>query len=571
MDIRNVPLSVYGSYMALAYYKEDKCNFRGVSDEGLYLKSLRGKSRSTPAVCKVIPLIDGKEVEFDYKADFFHIELNFEIGSIKICFDGDSRILFKVEGEKAGLRLDFMPASEYEYNFTLGTKEKPYHIINSYKTLTKYIVQSRDGKVELHQENSNTMLGSISSYIDVEPISGQCFTCVIEEIPTHMIKPTEKIYSYEVSKEETKNKFEAFHEAFPKVLSEYEEAYRDAIYVDWSCTVKKFGLLKRDGMYMSNNLFQGIWSWDHCFNALALANVHDELAWDQMMVLFDHQDESGQIPGSVSDSTVRWNFAKPPIHGLFFQEIMNKMEVTRIQLIEAFSCIEKQINFWLNFKDFDQDGICEYHHGNDSGYDNSTVFMEDFVVESPDLSAFLIKGMETLSIIAQKLGRDMEEKLWSDRADNLTKLTLEKFIRGDKIITYSGIEKNVLESQSILPYTLVILGKRLPEELKENIVNTLKNDFTTEYGLATEAVKSPYYNPNGYWRGPIWGPTMTLFIDGLKECGELEFAKELTEKFCKLVKKSGCAENFNAVTGDGLCDKAYTWTASSFIYLCQSL
>ena len=33
--------------------------------------------------------------------------------------------------------------------------------------------------------------------------------------------------------------------------------------------------------------------------------------------------------------------------------------------------------------------------------------MDDFVAESPDLSAFLIKAMETLAIIAEKLGRDM--------------------------------------------------------------------------------------------------------------------------------------------------------------------
>lgn len=571
MDIRNVPLSTYGSYMALAYYKEDKCNFRGVKDKGLYLKSLRGKSRTTPAVCRVIPLIDGNEVEFEYKADFFHIELNFEMGSIKICFDGDSRILFKIEGDNAGLRLDFMPASEYEYNFTLGSKERPYHIINSYKTLTKYVVHSKNGRADLHQETSKTMLGSISSYIDVEPIEGEEVICIIEEIPTHMIKLTDKKYSYEESLEETKKKFELFYDAFPKVIPEYEEAYRNAVYVDWSCTVKKSGLLKRDGIYMSNNLFQGIWSWDHCFNALALASSHDELAWDQMMVLFDHQDENGQIPGSVSDSTVRWNFTKPPIHGLFFQKIMNRTDLTKAQLIEAFSCIEKQINFWLKFKDYDQDGICEYHHGNDSGYDNSTVFMYDFVVESPDLSAFLIKAMETLSIISKKLGHDIEEELWAQRADNLTKLMLDKFIRKGEIITYSGIEKNVMRTESILPYTLVILGERLPVELRRSIVDTLKNNFTTEYGLATEAVKSEYYNPNGYWRGPIWAPTMTLFIDGLKECGELEFAKELTKKFCKLVQKSGCAENFNALTGEALCDKAYTWTASSFIYLCQSL
>ena len=149
------------------------------------------------------------------------------------------------------------------------------------------------------------------------------------------------------------------------------------------------------------------------------------------------------------------------------------------------------MNFWLNFKDFDQDGICEYHHGNDSGYDNSTVFMDDFVAESPDLSAFLIKAMETLAIIAEKLGRDMEERLWYERSDDLTKLTLERFVREEKIITYSGLEKNIVESQSILPYTLVILGDRLPKDLKNRIVNDLKNKFMTEYGLATEATDSP--------------------------------------------------------------------------------
>ena len=141
------------------------------------------------------------------------------------------------------------------------------------------------------------------------------------------------------------------------------------------------------------------------------------------MVLFDHQDENGQIPGSVSDSTVRWNFAKPPIHGLFIEKMMKKTELSKEQLLEAFDCIEKQVNFWLNFKDFDQDGICEYHHGNDSGYDNSTVFMDDFVAESPDLSAFLIKAMETLAIIAEKLGRDMEERLWYERSDNVVNLS----------------------------------------------------------------------------------------------------------------------------------------------------
>ena len=35
--------------------------------------------------------------------------------------------------------------------------------------------------------------------------------------------------------------------------------------------------------------------------------------------------------------------------------------------------------------------------------------MDDFVAESPDLSAFLIKAMEALAIIAEKLGRDWKK------------------------------------------------------------------------------------------------------------------------------------------------------------------
>lgn len=34
-----------------------------------------------------------------------------------------------------------------------------------------------------------------------------------------------------------------------------------------------------------------------------------------------------------------------------------------------------------------------------------------------------------------------------------------------------------------------------------------------------------------------------------------------------MVLKSGCAENFDALTGDGLRDRAYTWTASVMLVM----
>jgi hypothetical protein len=51
--------------------------------------------------------------------------------------------------------------------------------------------------------------------------------------------------------------------------------------------------------------------------------------------------------------------------------------------------------------------------------------------------------------------------------------------------------------------------------------------------------------------------------------GDLALAREIARRFCDLCVRSGFAENFDAVTGDPLCDKAYTWTSSIFAILAR--
>ena len=95
-----------------------------------------------------------------------------------------------------------------------------------------------------------------------------------------------------------------------------------------------------------------------------------------------------------------------------------------------------------------------------------------------------------------------------------------------------------------------------------------KQDFLlTPYGLATESVASPCYEPDGYWRGPIWAPPMLFIIMGLSDGGDTAFAADLARRFMRLCRQSGMAENFNATTGAGLRDPAYTWTASVYLIL----
>ena len=58
-----------------------------------------------------------------------------------------------------------------------------------------------------------------------------------------------------------------------------------------------------------------------------------------------------------------------------------------------------------------------------------------------------------------------------------------------------------------------------------------------------------------------------LVENGLRRAGQYELADDISSRFRALCEKSGFAENFDALTGAGLRDRAYTWTASAYLIL----
>jgi len=115
------------------------------------------------------------------------------------------------------------------------------------------------------------------------------------------------------------------------------------------------------------------------------------------------------------------------------------------------------------------------------------------------------------------------------------------------------------------------VGIRLPNHVLAKLITGLKEEgrFLTKHGFASESPQSPLYQANGYWRGPIWAPSTMIIVDGLAGAGEKELAQEVASKFCDMVTGNGMAENFDAITGVGLCDPAHTWTCSVFLVLAK--
>jgi glycogen debranching enzyme len=220
-------------------------------------------------------------------------------------------------------------------------------------------------------------------------------------------------------------------------------------------------------------------------------------------------------------------------------------------------------------RDDDRDGIPQYHHGNDSGWDNCTAFEVGPPVEGADLSAYLVVQMDVLSEIAQLTGRESDARAWNERSDRLLERLLAHSWQGDRFVAPRSGDHAVFASDTLFHFLPLVLGERLPASVRSRLVAGIKEPgrFLTDHGLATESVRSPLYEADGYWRGPIWAPSTLILIDGLAACGERSLAEDLARRFCDMAAGSGMAENYDAISGAGLRDRAYTWTSSVFLIL----
>ena len=375
-------------------------------------------------------------------------------------------------------------------------------------------------------------------------------------------------FDFDAARARTNEAFRAFRDAFP-VLPEAYQPMRDlAVFLDWSCLVRPSGFLRREGMLMSKNWMTNVWSWDHCFNALALADSHPALAWDAYIIMADHQDATGRLPDSISDQHIIWNYCKPPIHGWTLRRLMECMTLSPAQMEEAYAFLSRWTQWWMNYRH--RDGLYYYNHGNDSGWDNSTAFSLLPPVATPELQAFMIIQMEVLSDLARRLQREDDAHRWQAEADNHLSVFLARCFRDDLPVAIQLSTGRIVENESLLPYEILVLGQRLPEQIRQKVIGIVRSErFFTAPGFATESPSSPFYRDDGYWRGPIWAPSTMLMIDGLEKCGEAALAREAARRFVDMTAASGFAENFDALSGKGLRDLAYTWTASVALVLAR--
>lgn len=561
-DINKIPFSRYGSYLSFSVIDE---NYKkGYAKKGLYLRTIHGAPR-TKEIFLFEPLKDESILKYRTEATPESLKIITGEGYVEICMaEAD---VIRIKGVGIGLKISSRDTDGF--NNVIAIDENKW-IINLFNLFIKFKMKKIRGDIVVDAPWNGLKCDYINIFARPDNAK-RVFEFELTEMDGPSGKPS-KHGSFDEYKALVSMEFESFIGGMRKKEEIFGELVRLAGYVNWSSVVLPSGLFRRPAMLMSKNWMTNVWSWDHCFNCIALSGVHPKLAWDQLMVMFDNQKEDGSLPDSVNDCYTINNFFKPPIHGWTILKLIEKnYYFTREKLAEIYEPLCRWTNWWFDYMDDDNDGIPSYNHGNDSGWDNCTVFVDRPPTETPDLTAFLVLQTEALAYIAKMLDKEDEAAFWEEKSADVLNKMIDHFIKDDRLVALTSKTHKIINSESLLLYVPIVLGKRLPGNILKNLVEGIKNDgFLTDYGLATESIKSDSYQSDGYWRGPIWAPSTFLIIDGLKASGQEKLAGEITDKFIKLIESGGFAENFDALTGEGLRDKAYTWTSSVFLSLIEN-
>ncbi len=562
LDLSQVPFTRYGSYLAFSYLQKEH------SRDVLYLRSVHGPAlggRPLQELFKVELTEDGEPIPYKIIATPYLLTLEAESGRVEIVFASPSSIRLRTKAVSVSFEMEMV--GEYDYLFPCSDTQ--WQVVVNTVCETKLIFSVLKGQLHInapwHEEHCQLILLTLQPEDQGGLGEFQLDEFVIdpEQSQTHL--------AFEECIQHTKLEFEKWTASLPKAEFLPGPVRELGSYVLWSCFVKPSGVLSQDTLYASKNGMLGLWSWDHCFFTRAFYKSFPHLAWEQFLVPFKFQSRSGALPDFVNDRYVSWSFCKPPVHGWVLKFLaQDRNFLDREKIKEIYEPLSLWTNWWFAYRNYLHDGLPFYNHGNDSGWDNSTLFINPPPIQSPDLASFLVLQTEFLAFAAQELGLQSESAEWLEKSTLLRSQLITHFWKNDHFVAFDRYQHPV-ETKSLQLFLPLILGKRLPSSIVFRMVESLLKEegFVTQCGLATESINSPHYRSRGYWRGPIWpAPTLILY-DAIKACGWEREAAEIKEKFYKLIFTSGFAENYDAMTGEGYHDFHFSWTASVFFSLLE--
>ncbi len=206
----------------------------------------------------------------------------------------------------------------------------------------------------------------------------------------------------------------------------------------------------------------------------------------------------------------------------------------------------------------------QQHYDSQSIIEQSHVALSDLVFNS-----VLAAANESLERLAESVGeplpaelrqhfaptRQALEQLWDDQAGQYFS---QHYLTGQPVRSPSAA--------TFMPLFAGTASYAHADRLRRLMFES--GGFSVPYPLPSVPTTSPAFEPQRYWRGPVWINLNWFAIVGLERYGFTTEAQQLRRHTLGLVKKSGFREYYNPMTGAGLGAKNFTWSAALALDLC---
>jgi hypothetical protein len=329
--------------------------------------------------------------------------------------------------------------------------------------------------------------------------------------------------------------FERWAEKYPTVPKKYEQLRLFSIYVIWVCYAFPKGELRTDFvLMMRNGMLMRAMGWHQSYHAMALYQDIDT-AVTLLESMFTLQDEYGQLPDGATHAHVNMIAPKPPFQGFALSYIIEKAglgALTEEHCRRLYRPMAKWVRWWEEFRKFN--GLLSYVHGDESGWDDASIFIKGMPVASPDLYAFLILVSECQEKLSARLGLADESAKWGQYAKELFDTMMGRFWNGEKFVAIKSDTGETVDTESVALYQPIILGKRLPQDVIDKLADKIGRDFISGKGIVSEALGSPHYDSTSgaFMLGLLLAPVQLMMTLGLHLAGKTELARRNARDWC---------------------------------------
>ena len=265
LNLTQVPFSRAGSYLAFSQRDlSDERPWEQRPGETVFLRTLHGDRENDRVFRLDLIAPNGSAVlSIQAEAQPHLLRLHAEGGTVDICLPASG--VMRVRGDGGiGLRLTLVKVGGYG-------NAQPYDkqgrwLVNAWTARMAYLLSPLAGKLVVDAPFGTMHTARVVA--DFLPEAGR-FEGLIEEFLTER-RPARPVTTFDQDADAVAAEFEAFRAGLPSVSGTWQPAADLMAYVQWSALVAPEGHFQRPAMLMSKNHMTNVWSWDHCFNALAL-------------------------------------------------------------------------------------------------------------------------------------------------------------------------------------------------------------------------------------------------------------------------------------------------------------